>query len=476
MTDRGAKCRAMLQELQKKSGNKKCADCGAKQPTWASTNIGVFVCIRCSGIHRSIGTHISKVKSATLDIWRPELVKHFSEQGGNEVVNSVYEAKLKQSNKPGPSSDIHRIKRFIEDKYSRKMWYKKGGKTKKGKKKRKRKKSDSSDSTDDEDSDSDSSSSDDSTSQTKSSPSEKKRKKKKAAKVKKVVKPKKSSKGKTKPKKLAAPATTTRAPEPAQEHLLDLGALKIENAPKRTGFDSSSFVDDLLSGPAASAPAEQKQADPFAGSTFASAAPASAKSNQTAGDILSMFSQPAKAQAPPPMMSMAAAPAQSGFPMMGQAPQRTFPTMMSQPAFPAQSAFPAQAAFPMQAQPRMAQQPMGFSNFDASPQPAMASSPQGGGGNFMTQVNRAPQAQARYMGQQPARPAFMGRPQPASRPAAPNLFSNPPLQTDAFSSLMMGSKPKLDNQQYPSAQNPQYKAKKNANDGLKIDFGGWMSK
>ena len=33
---------------------------------------GVFLCIRCSGIHRSMGTHISKVKSVDLDVWTPE--------------------------------------------------------------------------------------------------------------------------------------------------------------------------------------------------------------------------------------------------------------------------------------------------------------------------------------------------------------------------------------------------------------------
>jgi hypothetical protein len=35
-------------------------------------NSGVFICIRCSGIHRSMGTHISKVKSVDLDVWTPE--------------------------------------------------------------------------------------------------------------------------------------------------------------------------------------------------------------------------------------------------------------------------------------------------------------------------------------------------------------------------------------------------------------------
>lgn len=51
-----------LAELRKKGENKYCAECGDKQPTWTSTNLGVFICIRCSGIHRKMGTHISFVK------------------------------------------------------------------------------------------------------------------------------------------------------------------------------------------------------------------------------------------------------------------------------------------------------------------------------------------------------------------------------------------------------------------------------
>ena len=43
-------------------------------PRWASWNIGVFLCIRCAGIHRNLGVHISKVKSVNLDSWTPEQV------------------------------------------------------------------------------------------------------------------------------------------------------------------------------------------------------------------------------------------------------------------------------------------------------------------------------------------------------------------------------------------------------------------
>lgn len=50
-----------LQEMLREEENKYCADCEAKQPRWASWNLGVFLCIRCAGLHRNLGVHISKV-------------------------------------------------------------------------------------------------------------------------------------------------------------------------------------------------------------------------------------------------------------------------------------------------------------------------------------------------------------------------------------------------------------------------------
>jgi stromal membrane-associated protein len=59
----------LLEKLLKKEENKLCADCRRKGPQWASLNIGVFICIKCAGFHRELGTHISKVKSINLDKW-----------------------------------------------------------------------------------------------------------------------------------------------------------------------------------------------------------------------------------------------------------------------------------------------------------------------------------------------------------------------------------------------------------------------
>ena len=65
----------ILMELLKDDSNKVCADCGQKGTRWASWNLGVFLCIRCGGLHRKLGTHISKVKSVNLDKWTDEQIE-----------------------------------------------------------------------------------------------------------------------------------------------------------------------------------------------------------------------------------------------------------------------------------------------------------------------------------------------------------------------------------------------------------------
>ncbi|KAK9759397.1 Protein gts1, variant 2 [Basidiobolus ranarum] len=67
----------ILEELVKQPGNSACADCKASGPRWASHNLGIFLCISCAGIHRCLGTHISKVKSINLDTWTPEQIQVF---------------------------------------------------------------------------------------------------------------------------------------------------------------------------------------------------------------------------------------------------------------------------------------------------------------------------------------------------------------------------------------------------------------
>ncbi|XP_043692251.1 ADP-ribosylation factor GTPase-activating protein AGD5 isoform X2 [Telopea speciosissima] len=118
-----AKHKKILEGLLKFPENRECADCKSKGPRWASVNLGIFICMQCSGIHRSLGVHISKVRSATLDTWLPEQVA-FIQSMGNEKANSYWEAELP------PNYDRVGIENFIRAKYEEKRWILRDGKQK----------------------------------------------------------------------------------------------------------------------------------------------------------------------------------------------------------------------------------------------------------------------------------------------------------------------------------------------------------
>ena len=91
LRSRTLRARAGAVQQLSQGSNALCADCAQPNPDWASINLGLFICLNCSGIHRSLGTHVSKVRSTTLDQWEPELIA-LSRELGNEVANNIFEA------------------------------------------------------------------------------------------------------------------------------------------------------------------------------------------------------------------------------------------------------------------------------------------------------------------------------------------------------------------------------------------------
>lgn len=112
MTERQSKAtqerhERILNELVKMPGNDLCADCGTKSkkkkrvykhqatfakdslidPRWASYSLGIFLCIRCAGIHRKMGTHISKIKSITMDQWTVEQIDVRETKRNHALIN-----------------------------------------------------------------------------------------------------------------------------------------------------------------------------------------------------------------------------------------------------------------------------------------------------------------------------------------------------------------------------------------------------
>ncbi|XP_053064311.1 arf-GAP with SH3 domain, ANK repeat and PH domain-containing protein 1 isoform X5 [Acinonyx jubatus] len=109
--------KAIIEDVQRLPGNDVCCDCGSSEPTWLSTNLGILTCIECSGIHREMGVHISRIQSLELDkLGTSELL--LAKNVGNNSFNDIMEANLPSpSPKPTPSSDMTVRKEYITAKY-----------------------------------------------------------------------------------------------------------------------------------------------------------------------------------------------------------------------------------------------------------------------------------------------------------------------------------------------------------------------
>eukprot|EP00397_Hematodinium_sp_SG-2012_P002667 GEMP01002675.1.p1 GENE.GEMP01002675.1~~GEMP01002675.1.p1 ORF type:complete len:574 (+),score=138.09 GEMP01002675.1:113-1834(+) len=123
MTNRKVKCAVNpeLEPILEITYNQLCADCGARGPRWASVNLGIFFCIDCSGHHRSLGVHISVVKSVTLDKWQQKWIDRVKAVG-NRIGNEYYEYSLDQSRKPAQSDPQNTIGQFIRSKYEKSLF------------------------------------------------------------------------------------------------------------------------------------------------------------------------------------------------------------------------------------------------------------------------------------------------------------------------------------------------------------------
>ncbi|XP_054912860.1 arf-GAP with GTPase, ANK repeat and PH domain-containing protein 2 isoform X3 [Poeciliopsis prolifica] len=110
-----------LQAIRNTKGNNLCVDCEASNPTWASLNLGALICIECSGIHRNLGTHLSRVRSLDLDDWPGELTQVLAAIG-NHMANSVWESCPQGRTKPTPNATREERESWIRAKYEQRAF------------------------------------------------------------------------------------------------------------------------------------------------------------------------------------------------------------------------------------------------------------------------------------------------------------------------------------------------------------------
>jgi len=106
--------------------NSLCADCKRvidHRTAWASINLGAFVCIQCSGIHRAIGVHLSKVRAVAADDWNDDWVDNM-ERWGNARAGAFWEAAAPAHRPTGAGSEVasRAVADYIRAKYDQRLF------------------------------------------------------------------------------------------------------------------------------------------------------------------------------------------------------------------------------------------------------------------------------------------------------------------------------------------------------------------
>ena len=89
-----------IPEILSIPGNSNCCDCNVEKPKWASLNNGVFLCLKCAGVHRSLGLDFSTIRSLQIDSWTDKQILYLSKGGNTRFKNNLSEYKIDPDSQP----------------------------------------------------------------------------------------------------------------------------------------------------------------------------------------------------------------------------------------------------------------------------------------------------------------------------------------------------------------------------------------